>query len=452
VTEGQLWLSLLYTFTGTNNDGVSPNGLVSGSNTLYGTTQYGGTSSPGGTVFALHTNGMGFTTLYNFSSGTDGYNVNSGLILSGNTLFGTTQYGGTSGDGTVFAINVDGAAFTNLHSFSSGDAAFPFAGLILSDHTLYGTGSAGGGSSHPDGAVFAVNTDGTGFTNLHGFSGTDGASPFASVILVGDSLYGTTSDSGTSGSGTVFALNTNGTGFRTLYRFTAIPPYPSPSTNEDGYSPQAGLVSGDKTLYGTTSGGGIAGFGTVFSLNTNGTGFQVLHSFTGGSEGASPSRILCGNTLYGTTLGDIVGGGTTERGTVFAINIDGTGFHTLYTFAELPPFPGPYTNSDGGNPKSLILSGNTLYGTTLYGGSSGYGTVFSISLPVSPPQLTIAPAGENVVLTWPTNFTNFSLQSTTNLLSPAAWGPISQTPVIVNGLNTVTDAISGSSQFYRLSQ
>jgi uncharacterized repeat protein (TIGR03803 family) len=150
--------------------------------------------------------------------------------------------------------------------------------------------------------------------------------------------------------------------------------------------------------------------------------------------------ILSGNTLYGTASQ----GGSSGKGTVFVLNIDGTGFTTLYTFTG---------GSDGATPYGgLILSDNTLYGTAGYGGSFGFGTVFSLSLPIAPPQLTIIPSGANVILTWPTNANGFTLQSTTNLGSSAVWTTNSPAPVVVNGQYAVTNPISGAQQFYRLSQ
>src|SRR6266404_4506618 len=104
----------------------------------------------------------------------EGANPNAGLVLSNNTLYGTAADGGSSGHGTVFAVNTDGTGFTNLHSFTAfsqiyynSDGASPWDGLILWGNTLYGTAYSGGSSSF--GTVFAVNTDGTGFTNLHSF-------------------------------------------------------------------------------------------------------------------------------------------------------------------------------------------------------------------------------------------------------------------------------------------
>jgi uncharacterized repeat protein (TIGR03803 family) len=345
-----------------------------------------------------------FTTLYSFtatsgisSTNSDGANPYAGLILSGNTLYGTANQGGTNGNGTVFAVNTDGTGFKNLYSFTAdpypytnSDGANPRAELILSGNTLYGTASAGGTSAN--GTVFAVNTDGTGFTNLYNFSlrsgsdqtNSDGANPRAGLILSGNTLYGTAYGGGSSGYGTVFAVSTNGTGFTNLYNFSLRSGIDF--TNSDGAAPAAGLILSGNTLYGTASTGGSSGNGSVFAVSTNGTGFTNLHSFTAtsgisstNSDGANPfgGLILSGNTLYGTAAN----GGSANAGTVFAVNTDGSDFTNLYSFTELPGFPYPVTNSDGASPEGLILSGNTLYGTAYGGGSSGYGMVFSLSLP-----------------------------------------------------------------------
>src|SRR5206468_680486 len=116
--------------------------------------------------FNLDTDGTGFTTLHTFTTGfygnSDGAAPSAGLILSGNTLYGTALYGGGAGRGTVFALNADGTGFTTLHHFAGypSDGELPYATLILSGNTLYGTARFGGSSGY--GAVFALNTDGTG--------------------------------------------------------------------------------------------------------------------------------------------------------------------------------------------------------------------------------------------------------------------------------------------------
>ena len=86
------------------------------------------------------------------------------MVLSGNKLYGTTYDGGKNFDGSIFAINTDGTGFTNLFSFANFNGYFPMGNLILSSQTLYGTTLMGG--TKGDGEVFAINTDGTGFTNL----------------------------------------------------------------------------------------------------------------------------------------------------------------------------------------------------------------------------------------------------------------------------------------------
>src|SRR5947207_6627827 len=112
----------LHTFTalsngdyGTNSDGVAPNGLFLSGNTLYGTAKFSGPSDAG-TVFKVNTDGTGFTILHSFTArsssspftNSDGAIPQAGLILSGNTLYGTAAAGGSGGDGTVFRVNTDG--------------------------------------------------------------------------------------------------------------------------------------------------------------------------------------------------------------------------------------------------------------------------------------------------------------------------------------------------------
>jgi uncharacterized repeat protein (TIGR03803 family) len=448
--------------TGTNSDGAFPYaGLILSGNTLYGTALEGG-SLDGGTVFALNSDGTGFTTLHSFAAHTSGTNSDgstpyAGLILSGNTLYGTAKSGGASDCGTVFKINTDGTSFTTLHSFTAtsgpdgtnSDGANPFAGLILSGNTLYGAAWQGGRSGA--GTVFALATNGTGFTTLHSFTALsnstngDGAYPNAGLILSGNTLYGTANQGGISGYGTVFAINTIGTGFTNLHSFVdSVDGYPT-----DGAFPVAGLILSGNTLYGTANQGGTpgGGHGTVFAINTDGSGFRNLYSFTNGSDGAFPvARLISsGNSLYGTASE----GGSSGSGTVFSLNTDGTSFRTLHSFTALSDS----TNTDGTFPNGIILSGNTLYGTAYQGGSSDNGTVFSLSLgSASAPQLTIVLFGANVILTWPANAAGFTLQSTANLASPAIWSTVFPGPTIVNGQNAVTNPISGTRKFYRLSQ
>jgi uncharacterized repeat protein (TIGR03803 family) len=397
-------------FPYTNSDGAYPRaGLIQSVNTLYGTAALGGRSGYG-TVFAVNTDGTNFTILHTFTNSPDGAFPVAGLILSGSTLYGTASSGGSSGYGTVFKINTNGTGFTNFYSFTGGTGGGnPQGGLILSGTNLYGTTFGNQNDSSDNGTVFRVSTNGA-FTTLHIFTASadfpvtnsDGANPQGGLILSGTNLYGTAVNGGTWGNGTVFRVNTNGTGFTNLHSFTATSG--SLSTNSDGANPAAGLILSGNTLYGTAGYGGSSGAGTVFALNTNGTVFTTLYSFTGGSDGANPEAglILTNNTLYGTA-GSVSSPG---NGTVFALNTNGTGFTTLHSFTG---------GSDGAYPRAgLIQSGNTLYGTAFQGGSSGNGTVFKVAPP--PPILSPRLSAGNFLFSFQAFAgASYTVQQNTNL-------------------------------------
>ena len=176
------------------------------------------------------------------------------------------------------------AGYDILHHFKGGpaDGAGPGAGLLLDGDTLYGTTRNGGGRNPSDalGTVFKLKTDGTGYEVLHHFKGgaADGAAPVTALILDGAGfLYGTTSEGGSADLGIVFKLKTDGAGFEILHHFEG--------GAADGAGPAAALLLDGDTLYGTTRNGGSADLGTVFTVKTDGTGFAILHQFAGGAAG-----------------------------------------------------------------------------------------------------------------------------------------------------------------------
>ena len=155
------------------------------------------------------------------------------------------------------------------------------------------------------GTIFKINTDGTSFAQLHSFVGgaADGQHPsFSALIVSGNTLYGMTPEGGTAGQGTIFRINTDGSSFAILHTFTAA--------SGDGWDPDGSLVLSGNTLYGMTRQGG-GGAGTIFQINTDGSGYSRLHTFLGAStgDGANPVGTLTalGSLLYGTTP---VGGDT----------------------------------------------------------------------------------------------------------------------------------------------
>jgi len=314
-----------------------------------------------------------FTLLYSFTGGTDGRTPLGGVILdAAGNLYGATSQGGnlacSLGCGTVF--KVDGAGNeTVLYSFAgtgAGDGEYPNATLVRdAAGTLYGTTVGGGASGY--GTVFKLDTTGK-ETVLHSFSGAtgDGAFPYGGVVRDGQgNIYGTTEAGGTSNYGTVFKLDTTGQE-TVLYSFAG--------TGGDGKSPFAGVVrDGLGNLYGTTEAGGLYDYGTVFKVDTTGKE-TVLYSFTGtGGDGAQPmsglARDANGN-LYGTTNsgGTGIDGG---NGVVFKLN-NASRERVLYRF--------PGTGAKGIHPHGVVrdAQGN-LYGTTLFHGAFGWGTVFKVA-------------------------------------------------------------------------
>lgn len=250
--------TVLYSFPAGGSDPYT--GLIEGSDgNFYGTTGAGGTSDDG-TVFKI-TPGGTETVLHAFAkSGSDGEIPYAGLIQgSDGNFYGTTYFGGSGGYGTIFKVTPSGTE-TVLYSFAGGsDGEHPYAGVIQgSDGNFYGTTYFGGTSGN--GTVFRVTPSGS-ETVLYTFAGgsTDGANPEAGLIQGSDgNFYGNTYLGGPSNLGTVFMLTPNGTE-TILHAFAG--------GSSDGANPSANLVQGsDGNLYGSTGAGGSSGEGTFFKV------------------------------------------------------------------------------------------------------------------------------------------------------------------------------------------
>jgi uncharacterized repeat protein (TIGR03803 family) len=188
-------------------DGVTPNGLVLGSDgNFYGTAQSGGSNNVG-TVFKLSSDGR-LKNLYDFTGGTDGSNPMAALVqgVDGN-FYGTTTQGGTFGNGTVFELTPNGF-LTTLYEFTNGIDGYSPSGLLAgANGVFYGTTAYGGTNNNGD--VFQVAANGA-FTVLYSFFGSvnDGGAPQTSLAQGSDgSLYGTTSYGAVGGYGGVFRLS-----------------------------------------------------------------------------------------------------------------------------------------------------------------------------------------------------------------------------------------------------
>jgi uncharacterized repeat protein (TIGR03803 family) len=247
-----------------------------------------------------------YNVLYSFTGGADGAYLYAPLVLdeAGN-LYGTTEYGGSYQQGSVFKLDSSGTE-TVLYSFKvsgTGDGQLPFAGLMLDETgNLYGTTQYGG--SHGKGTAFKVGNSGN-ETVLYSFTGgADGANPRAGLVQDGrGNLYGTTYRGGSGscvlGCGVLFKLDVLGNE-TVLYTFTG---------GADGANPSGVILDKTGNFYGTTLNLEASGFGTVFKLSKSGKE-TVLHTFTGGTDGSYPYADLVlderGN-LYGTTQGGVGG-------------------------------------------------------------------------------------------------------------------------------------------------
>ena len=395
VLPGLASLQYLYVF-GVGPDGLQPNGplLQARDGSFYGTTRSGGgntcfdTPFFCGTLFKVTAAGVE-SVLYTFSP-TAGYWPTAPLIqVSDGSLYGSTAQGGVNDSGVVFKSSTDGRVDV-LYAFggSASDGQVPSAVIQGSDGNFYGTTAAGGanycpeipGDAHNCGTVFKITPDGH-ETVLYSFgtSSTDGVEPIAPLVQASDgNLYGTTSGGGAYGGGSVFKIAPDGTE-TLLYSFGATPVNGAPP---QGLIPQGSLIqASDGNLYGTTAEGGPGncqyGCGTVFKITLGGI-LSTLYAFGGlnQSDGYGPAPFLV-QGQDGNFYGTLRSGGAFGgdlNGAAFRLTPSGTE-DLLYSF-------GP-SDTNPSDPLGGLIQGSdgAFYGVTTYPGAiGGGGTVFALTL------------------------------------------------------------------------
>jgi len=327
----------------------------------------------GGDGVIFHFNPSNVTATYTidhvFTGNPDGENPRHDAMTPLNgQLFGTTLQGGTKNTGIIFSIAQNGSSYavlTSLHK-SAGDESHSCFVVVnnMGNNLLYGMTESGG--DNDGGVIFSFDPSTSNYQPVYSFAKPTGHEPHGRLTLDpnGTTLYGMTRKGGSSGFGVVFSFDITTSNYQVLHDFMGGPT--DGATTDHGYVVQSGNY-----LYGMTTYGGPSNNGVLFKLTTNGQTFCPLHFFPAtGHDGKEPygSLLLVGSQLYGTTAK----GGDYNSGTVFVINTNGSGYARLHSFGS--------TKHDGAKPiDNVIMVNGALYGMATEGGDSYQGTIFMVS-------------------------------------------------------------------------
>ena len=438
-------LSALASFTSSGFPNGAP--LVDSSGNVFGTSQSGG-SNGNGYVYEVAAGSHTVTMLVTFNGSGNGSGPMNGLIedSSGN-IYGATAFGGADGDGTIYELAAGTHILTTLVTFNGTNGSIPNGGLVMDNSgNLFDTTESGGSSG--GGVVYEVAAGTHALTVLANFTGAaNGSSPYGPLYEDSSgNLFGTTGGGGSSGDGTVWEVVAGSHTITTLATFTG----------SNGSDPNGHVIEDSSgNIYGTTSGGGASGDGTVFEVAANTHTLTDIVTFTGSANGGNPVDGLIQDS-HGNMYGSTGYGGAYGDGILFELAAGTHAFTTLATFA----------GTNGAHPYGeLAMDGSgDLYGATTGGGASGYGAVFELNssstFTITATDATGAAASQSYNVT--INAYTAPTISTTSLPNWTIDRPYSQTvvatggtaPVIFNvsagslptglSLNTSTGAITGT--------
>jgi uncharacterized repeat protein (TIGR03803 family) len=324
---------------------------------LYGMTQRGGTSN-NGTVFSILTNGSGFVKIYDFD-GTTGSNPMGSLSeASDGYLYGMTNQGGTANLGTAFKIMKDGSNFTKLLDFQGSNGASPQLGQLLEVQSGLFLGMTYQGGASNSGIIFSVSSTGV-FSVFKDF-------PQESCLpegLISDdafaNVFGITYRGGIYGNGTVFRTNTDGSNYSNITDLPGDGTYYSNLTH-----------TSDGSLWGVGATGVSAVSYSLFKTKDDGSNFQMITTMNDPAIGIRPTTLIDFSADY--VYGVCQAGGSTGSGTVFKIKNDGTG---LTKIADVPG------GTLGSRPyiSAIKHSNGSLYGVSHEGGLDNSGVVYKVN-------------------------------------------------------------------------
>ncbi len=372
-------INTLASFNGTNGANPYSHLTVDSQGNIFGTTHNGGTSNLG-TIFEITAGSGAITPIASFDYSDGAYPGGNIVVDSLGDIFGTTEYGGLYGYGTIYEVQAGTNTITPITYFDGlTQGAFPNGLIADGKGNFFGTAFAGGAAGSGAGTVWELPVGTVNVVPLGTFLGPNGATPQADLIVDGNGdLFGTTNYGGTNNLGTVFEIPTGG-GIDTLAVFN----------NTNGAYPNQLIADGVGDLFGTTFGGGASGYGTVFGLAPGSGNIVTLATFNN-TNGAYPYAGLTvdgSNNIYGATSE----GGSSGLGTIFELPAGSTTLTTVTAFS----------GANGAFPfATLTLAGSSIFGASGGDNAHNQGTVFQL-LPTR--SFTIDTAGPTVTLTSPVN-------------------------------------------------
>src|SRR5258706_9031507 len=311
-------------------------------------------------IFRIKSNGTEYSKLYDLTAAANGTPNWGWLTYENDFLFVTMNESLTNSSGEIFKIRSDGTNYSKIFDFGSGTGSNPVGPLVSVGGFLFGMTRNGGG------VIFKIRPDGTEFSRVMEFNGTNGIFPTGSLISDGTFLYGVTESGGENNKGLVFKIMTDGTGYADIYDFSID--VGAGATYY--YTPRSVILDGG-FLYGITNCDGESNcIGIIFKIEKDGGGYSKILDFSDAIQGLNPvgSLISDGTFLYGITYA----GGKNNRGTIYKIKPDGTGYSKLFDFTGASNGTYPYGH--------LLSDGTFLFGATSSMGAQGQGIIFKIRL------------------------------------------------------------------------